>query len=99
MAKTPNILVLDAHMRFKQDGWLNKINNLIASEPDTMWCTTCSVLNNRHLSINRPRRRYYGANIALIDRNNAKDRPVRNIIEPKSILKTPIRVSNQVPCI
>jgi len=98
MAKTPHILVIDSHMRFKKDDWLNKINNLIESEPETMWCTTCSVLNKNHLDVYRPRKRYYGAYIALINKKNNEDsRPARSIIEPKWITRK--RTGPEIPCL
>ena len=44
MAKTPAVLIIDGHMRFSHDDWVNKIFDAVISSPKTLWCTRSIVL-------------------------------------------------------
>jgi len=44
-ASSPNILIIDAHMRFKNDNWLNKIVNALDENPQTIFCSICLGVN------------------------------------------------------
>jgi glycosyltransferase involved in cell wall biosynthesis len=46
MAKTESVLVIDAHMRFSNDDWVNKIYEATMEHPKTLWCTRSLVLLN-----------------------------------------------------
>ena len=38
-AKTENVIFLDAHMRFYGDRWHRPVNDIIARDPETLYCT------------------------------------------------------------
>ena len=38
-AKTENVIFLDAHMRFYGDRWHRRVNDIIARDPHTLYCT------------------------------------------------------------
>lgn len=38
-AKTDNVIFLDAHMRFYGEGWHRRVNDIIARDPNTLYCT------------------------------------------------------------
>lgn len=44
LAKSPVTLVIDAHMRFAFDDWVNKIYDVVMDSPKTIWCTRSVVL-------------------------------------------------------
>jgi len=44
MTKTPAVLIIDGHMRFSHDDWVNKIFDAVTSSPKTLWCTRSVVL-------------------------------------------------------
>jgi glycosyltransferase involved in cell wall biosynthesis len=45
-ASAPVVLVIDAHMRFSNDDWVNKIYNAAMEHPKTLWCTRSYVLRD-----------------------------------------------------
>lgn len=74
-ARTDNLMVIDAHMRFKPDGWAEKMVDSLSSEPETAFCTTCLGLGWRGgkdkggarqpPDINRPNGRYHGGTMII----------------------------------
>jgi len=82
LAKTPYIVIIDAHMRFNPK-WLEKLLICLKKEPHTIWCTTCLGLGYGDMNINKPNGKYYGADFLLINPNSSPDRPAREILEPK----------------
>lgn len=46
MASTPAILVIDGHMRFAKDNWVDKIYDACMQHKKTLWCTRSLVLND-----------------------------------------------------
>lgn len=46
MAEAPVILVIDAHMRFCKDEWVEKIHEACMSDPTTLFCTRSYVLRD-----------------------------------------------------
>lgn len=83
LAKTPNLFIIDAHMRFKDDNWLQKLIACLEREPETLWCTTCLGLGYGNMDINRYKGKYYGATMLFYDKKAPKDRPAREVMEPK----------------
>lgn len=41
LARTPYILIIDAHMRFTQDDWLQRLLAALRDNPRTLFCTRC----------------------------------------------------------
>lgn len=81
MAQFKNVLVVDAHMRFKNDNWASKMIKYIEDNPQTLWCTTCIALGWGTLDLNNHKGKYYGANLKLFTEKE-KNRPCRMIVEP-----------------
>lgn len=46
MAEAPSVLIIDAHMRFCQDDWVNKIHDACMTNPTTLFCTRSYVLQD-----------------------------------------------------
>lgn len=46
LANTEAVLVIDAHMRFSHDDWVNKIHDAVMEHPKTIWCTRSVVLSD-----------------------------------------------------
>lgn len=46
LTQTDAVLIIDAHMRFSADDWVNKIHDAVMSGPKTLWCTRSLVLHN-----------------------------------------------------
>jgi len=45
-AEAPVVLMIDGHMRFSSDNWVEKIYNIATNSPKTVWCTKSYVLTN-----------------------------------------------------
>ena len=82
LADTKEILVIDGHMVFRNDNWLEKMVLLISKEPKTIWCTTCLGLGYGANKIEEHKGKYYGADLRLLS-DQEKDRPCRQILEPR----------------
>lgn len=78
-----NIFIIDAHMRFKKDQWMSKIVECIEREPQTIWCTVCLGLGYGTMDINKPKGKYYGADLLIFNDKASKNRPSRECLEPK----------------
>ncbi|TRZ80687.1 glycosyltransferase [bacterium] len=83
LAETDYILVIDSHMRFKKDNWASKMINLIDSNPQTLWTTTCLGLGYGTTDINNHKGKYYGADMLFVNKDAVPDRPARDCLEPK----------------
>lgn len=46
LAQTKAVLVIDAHMRFSKDDWVQKIYQAVIEHPKTIWCTRSLVLHD-----------------------------------------------------
>jgi len=75
LSKTPYLFIIDAHMRFPR-GWLGRVIEDIASDPHTLWCTTCMGLGYGNMELQRSRDYYRGADIVLHNSEN-------EVLEPK----------------
>jgi len=90
-AKTPNLMIIDAHMRFKKDNWAEKMLESIDAEPETIFCTTCLGLGwkggpdreRRPLDVNKPNGRYFGATIVIRGKCNTRGGKRIQWLEPK----------------
>lgn len=80
---TPYVFVIDAHMRFKNDNWMEKIIECLEREPNTTWCTTCLGLGYGTMDLNSHKGKYYGADMLFVDENHNPNRPAREVLEPK----------------
>jgi len=96
-AISDNILVIDAHMRFPNN-WLEDILLFLNKNPKSICCTTCCALGYGNMNLSLSKDKYYGATIKLFDKNTDKDRPAREILEPKWIGKLD-GSSYQIPCV
>jgi len=83
LAEADNILVIDSHMRFKKDNWASKMINLIDSNPQTLWTTTCLGLGYGTTDINNHKGKYYGADMLFVNKDAVPNRPSRECLEPK----------------
>ena len=83
LAETDNILIIDSHMRFKKDNWLNKMCKLVEDNPNTLWCCVCLGLGYGTTDINNHKGKYYGADMLFINKDAKPDRPSRDCLEPK----------------
>jgi glycosyltransferase involved in cell wall biosynthesis len=83
LAETPYVFIIDAHMRFKKDNWLEKMINLLEREPETAWCTVCLGLGYGNMDINKYAGKYYGADMLMINKNTNPNIPSREVLEPK----------------
>jgi glycosyltransferase involved in cell wall biosynthesis len=82
LAETPFIFIIDAHMRFHH-GWMDAIIQCLEREPETAWCTTCLGLGYGNMDIRKFNGKYYGATMLFVDNSATKDRPAREVLEPK----------------
>lgn len=82
LAKTPYVLVIDAHMRFP-NRWMDEILSFSESNPKSISCTTCLALGQGRMDLARARSKYYGATLKLIDDTSTSERPAREILEAK----------------
>jgi len=98
LADTPYILILDSHMRFKTDNWLEKIIDCLEREPETAWCTVCLALGFGDNDIGAATGRYYGANMLFVNKDARRDRPAREVLEPKWASKKN-ELEYEIPCI
>lgn len=98
MAASNNILVIDGHMRFKQDDWFNKIQDCLNREPKTLWCTTCLVLGYGNMDVHRATDKYYGASLLFVNEDSDPSRKATEILEPKWIDKKQ-NGAYDIPCI
>ncbi len=80
---TPHMLIIDGHMRFKNDGWLDKINSLLEKEPSTFFCTTSMQLAHDQMDITKASVKYFGADILFIDPSQKQSILAAQILEPK----------------
>lgn len=96
--KTPYLMILDAHMRFKNDKWLERMIDCIKREPQTAWCTTCLGLGYGTMNMNNHKGKYYAADMLFVDKDARPDRPSREILEPKWAGFNPL-MEYEIPCI
>jgi len=83
MVETPYLFIIDAHMRFKNDKWLERVVDCLEREPETAWCTTCLGLGYGTMDMNNHKGKYYAADMLFVDDNARQDRPAREVLEPK----------------
>lgn len=81
-AQNKYCLVIDSHMRFRNDDWANKMIDYIDNNPKTLWCTVCCGLGYGRISMANHAGKYYGADLKLLS-DQEKDRPCRSVLEPK----------------
>lgn len=98
MAKTDNILIIDAHMRFKNDKWMETMLAYLILEPETLWCTTCLGLGYGTMDLNQHKGAYYGADMLFVDSNAKPDRPAREVLESKWASKKSDN-DYEIPCV
>lgn len=98
MAQTPCVFIIDAHMRFKDDNWLDRIIESVEREPQTAWCTTCVGLGYGTMTMEDHKGKYYGADMMFIDPRSSGNRPAREILEPKW-RRVENAIEYEIPCI
>lgn len=96
LATTPNLFIIDAHMRFNKS-WNEQIVNLIEKEPETFWCTTCVQLGYGNMDLSKSDIKYYGAKLVFVN-GSMKGRPAREILEPKWLEKKQDG-EYEIPCV
>jgi glycosyltransferase involved in cell wall biosynthesis len=96
-SQSPNILIIDAHMRF-QVGWFDVLMNCIEREPNTAWCTSCMQLGYGNMDLSRANAEYTGASLLFVDKDAGPDRPAREVLEPKWLPKKQ-QMEYEIPCI
>jgi len=90
MSKTPCLMIIDAHMRFKK-GWMEPMIQNISNNPKTLWCTKCIGLGYGNMDIYKSRDSYYGADFVIENSEN-------EILEPKW-RNVKDNGSYEIPCI
>lgn len=58
------VMIIDSHMRFKP-GWYEEVMRRVESRPKTIHCAVCAGLDSKHMDVNNPKGRYYGARFEL----------------------------------
>lgn len=96
-AKTPYVLIIDAHMRFPQ-GWYTTLIDCITREPNTAWCMSCMQLGYNNMELSKANIEYTAASLLLVDKNASSNRPAREVLEPKWMKSKP-ELEYEVPCI
>lgn len=105
MAKTPAVLVIDGHMRFSHDDWVNKIYDAAITHPKTLWCTRSYVLRdsmtsdelNPMLDVLEVANHYStGANIRFFDEDEDNKPFGMSWLEKNNFLDT---YDGKVPCV
>jgi glycosyltransferase involved in cell wall biosynthesis len=97
MAKTPNIFIIDAHMRFSPN-WFETLMDCITREPNTAWCTSCMQLGYGNMDLSKSTSEYTGASLLLFNKDTEPGRPAREILEPKWLPKKN-EMEYEIPCI
>lgn len=97
MAQTPYVFIIDAHMRFRDDGWLNRVIESVEREPKTAWCTTCVGLGYGTMTMDDHKGKYYGADMVFTDAKS-RGRPAREVLEPKW-RRAENEIEYEIPCI
>jgi len=84
LSQTENLLILDSHMRFKKDNWINKMVESCDAEPDTIWCSTSLGLGyDTKMDLNRHKGKYYASDILFYNKESSKNRPSTECLECK----------------
>jgi len=83
MCETPYIFIIDAHMRFNNDNWLDKIIDCLEREPRTAWCTTCVGLGYGSMDMSNNKGKYKAADMVMVNESANPNRPSREVLEPK----------------
>ena len=97
LAKTENILIIDAHMRFN-NGWSEKMVDLLNENVRCIYCTTCLSLGYGNMDLKKAKSRYYGATLQVFNKDANPDRPARDILEAKWIPKKKDG-TYEIPCV
>ena len=96
-ASTSNTAVFfDAHMRFRNDGWAERILDEVLKDPHSIYCTTCASLKQDKLDVHNPSTRGYGADINLVTSQKGSS---REILEPSWISVKKNEIVYDIPCI
>jgi glycosyltransferase involved in cell wall biosynthesis len=80
LSKTPNVLIIDGHMRFKNDDWHKKIPDAISADPECAYCTVCLGLGYGRSEITDDTPKYAGGHIQFVTDMKGLS---REILEPK----------------
>jgi glycosyltransferase involved in cell wall biosynthesis len=75
LAESENVLIIDAHMRFRADDWLPRIEQALEEFPRCVFCTTCVDIGWGHFDLERVvlgetelLKKYRGARLSLFAR-------------------------------
>ena len=96
MTKTPYFILLDAHMRFYREGWVDQITDLLDEDDRRIFCCQTKALEKDESDEIVPMRAKsaYGARINLTDENCLLDPKWRCIPDPD-----PESTVIDVPCV
>lgn len=97
LTNTEALCLLDSHMRFSNK-WIDIMVDCIEKEPSTVWCTSCMQLGYGNMNLSRSNIEYTGASLLLVDKNAIKDRPAREVLEPKWLPKKE-EMEYEIPCV
>ncbi len=81
LAETPLLFIIDGHMRFRNDNWLDRLVTSLEREPQTIFCTTCVKLKPDQMNMNKALKKYYGAHLLLVNPSKFGSLIARQIIE------------------
>lgn len=99
MAQSPNVLMIDAHMTFRDDNWAERLIEILEAERETVFCTTCVHLSEEQRELSKAKQKYYGGTLQMIDPDEADSPFAKQILNPKWIETPPDQAVSDVPCI
>lgn len=98
LSQTPYLLIIDGHMRFQKDDWLDKLIDALDREPRTLFCTTCVQLGYGNMDMAKATGKYYGATLVMVNGQEASQAIAAQIIEPKWIGPKD-ELEYEIPCV
>lgn len=107
-ASHPTVVLIDAHMRFRKDGWLPRLVDAVRSKPDCMFCTACGAMGHGVDRVEDIVTVYRGATLMLANdfsdaafvMPDGSKKVAREVFEPKWLRENPgTEPTQEIPCI
>jgi polypeptide N-acetylgalactosaminyltransferase len=83
LASSDYVLIIDAHMRFRNDNWAATLIDALDRCPTSIYCTTCVQLSDDQTSMSAAVGRYYGASLRLVNDGEIDQSVAGHILEPR----------------
>ena len=88
------VMMIDAHMRFYSEGWVDLVVDRLNNSPDTLFCSSCIPTFSMDDDLGVIPHRTYGAELVL---NTGMSGLARELLEPS--WKDKLEPHNKVPCV